>query len=85
MYGVENNAGVFFAKKGYYKGTEVTVTHRDPESGKVWLDDYPVKTNGPTEYGLWVDADSVSFKGEVKQSTQSHKPKRAKKRNKSNQ
>ena len=64
MYGVENNAGVFYARKGYYKGTEVTVTHRDPESGKVWLDDYPVKTNGPTEYGLWVDADSVTYKGE---------------------
>ena len=60
MYGVENDARVFFAKKGYYKGKEVTVTHRD--NAMVWLEDYPVKQNGSTEYGIWVPSDSVSYK-----------------------
>lgn len=59
--GVWNEAGVFFARKGYYKGKEVTVTHRDPASGQVWLEDFEVNKN-PTEVGLWVNGDSVSYK-----------------------
>ena len=64
MYGVENDARVFFAKKGYYKGKEVTVTHRNPATGEVWLEDYPVG-KAPIMYGCWVSADSVRFDGEV--------------------
>lgn len=59
MYGIENDARVFFAKKGYYKGKEVTITHRD--NAMVWLEDYPVGKN-PTEYGCWVPSDSVKYK-----------------------
>ncbi len=60
MMTVENNAGVFFARKGRYKGVEVTVTHRDPKTGDVWLEDYPVK--GSTEVGVWVNGESVDIK-----------------------
>lgn len=56
--GVENEAGVFFARKGIYKGKEVTVTHRNGEM--VWLEDYPV-SKAPVEYGLWVRNDSVKY------------------------
>ena len=54
-----NEAGVLYARKGYYKGKEVTVTHRNGTD--VWLEDYPVGKN-PVEYGLWVSGDSVSYK-----------------------
>ena len=57
-YGEQNCAGVWWARKGYYKGKEVTVTHRDPKSGQVYLEDYKEKD----EYGLWVNNDSVTYK-----------------------
>ena len=60
MYGVENEARVFYARKGYYKGKEVTVTHRNGDM--VWLEDFPVRDNGSLEYGLWVRNDSVRYK-----------------------
>lgn len=57
-----NEAGVYFARKGYYKGKEVTVTHRDPKTGDVWLEDYPIKSSTKaTEYGIWVPGDSVKI------------------------
>ena len=62
--GVWNEEGVFFARKGYYKGKEVTVTHRDPATGQVWLEDYPLGKN-PILYGCWVNGDSVSYKLET--------------------
>lgn len=62
MYGCENERGVFYARKGYYKGKEVTVTHRNPQTGEVWLEDYQVGKD-PVTYGCWVDMDSVNFKG----------------------
>ena len=63
MTKVPNTAGVFFAKKGYYNGQEVTVTHRDPKTGMVWLEDYVIKHKGsPNEFGKWVDGDSVTYK-----------------------
>lgn len=58
---VVNEAGIFNAKKGYYKGKEVTVTHRDPKSGDVFLEDCPRKDGGITVYGIWVSADSVKY------------------------
>ena len=58
--GVANESGVFFAREGYYKGKKVVVTHRDPKSGDLWLDDYPVGKS-PVTYGIWVPADSVKF------------------------
>ena len=63
MY-IENDAGVLFAKKGYYKGQEVTVTHHD--GAMVWLEDYPIGKN-PIEYGCWVSNESVSYQGETKE------------------
>ena len=59
-FGVENDAGVFYARKGYYQGKEVTVTHHD--GAMVWLEDYPIGKN-PIEYGCWVSNESVSYKG----------------------
>lgn len=56
---VENDARVFFARKGYYNGKEVTVTHR--HGAEVWLEDYPVGKN-PITYGCWVSSDSVKYK-----------------------
>ena len=61
MLTVENDARVFFARKGYYKGKEVTVTHHD--GAMVWLEDYPVG-GSPVEYGCWVPNDSIRYKGE---------------------
>ena len=62
MYGVANDLGVYFAKTGYYKGKKVTITHRDPATGNVWLDDYQVKKG---EYGCWVKSDSVKYEGDA--------------------
>ena len=73
MYGVENDARVFFAKKGYYKGKEVTVTHRNPATGEVWLEDYPVG-KAPIRYGCWVNADSVRYTQEAADSKETKKP-----------
>lgn len=56
---VENEARVLYARKGYYKGKEVTVTHR--YGAQVWLEDYPVGKK-PVEYGCWVDSESVKYK-----------------------
>ena len=59
MIKVENDAGVRFARKGYYKGKEVTVTHRYRDM--VWLEDYPVG-HDPVEFGCWVPNRSVKYK-----------------------
>lgn len=60
MQKVINDARVFNARKGYYKGTEVTITHRD--NAMVWLEDYPINKKGsPTEYGIWVPSESVKY------------------------
>ena len=64
MYGVENESGVFFAKKGYYKGREVTVTHHSGST--VWLEDYPIKGDDGLVVGCWVPSDSVSYSNESK-------------------
>ncbi len=58
MKRVDNEAGVLYAKKGYYKGQEVTVTHH--YGAEVWLEDY--KEKGSRECGCWVSGDSVSYK-----------------------
>ena len=71
MMKVENDARVFFAKKGYYNGKEVTVTHRD--GAMVWLEDYPVGKD-PIEYGVWVPNDSVSYKDGTNKNVGSEKP-----------
>ena len=64
MKRADNEAGVLYAKKGFYRGTEVTVTHH--YGAEVWLEDYPIKQKGsPTEYGCWVSSDSVSYKDET--------------------
>ena len=61
MKTVDNEAGVKFARKGYYKGVEVTVTHR--YGSQVWLEDYPIRhKGGPTEWGCWVEGESVTYK-----------------------
>ena len=61
MKRADNEAGVIYATKGYYKGTEVTVTHH--YGAEVWLEDYPIRHKGsPIEYGCWVPSDSVSYK-----------------------
>lgn len=61
-YGAENESGVFYATKGWYKGKEVTVTHHD--GAMVWLEDYPVG-KGTIEYGCWVPNESVKYKEEL--------------------
>lgn len=70
MMKVENDARVFFAKKGYYNGKEVTVTHRS--GAEVWLEDYPVGKD-PIEYGVWVPNDSVSYKDETSENNVAEK------------
>jgi len=61
MKTVDNEAGVKFARKGYYKGVEVTVTHR--YGSQVWLEDYPIRHKGSaTEWGCWVEGESVTYK-----------------------
>ena len=61
-YGAENEAGVFYAEKGYYKGKEVTVTHHD--GAMVWIEDFPLGKD-PIEYGCWVANESVKYKEEL--------------------
>ena len=69
-HGAENEAGVFYAVKGRYKGQEVTVTHHD--GAMVWLEDYGKAPN----IGCWVPNDSVSYGAE----TEKPKRKRSKKK-----
>ena len=60
----ENDGRLFFCQQGYYKGKLVTVTHRNPESGDVWLEDYPVTDpdSGYKTCGKWVRGDAVKYK-----------------------
>ena len=84
MNTVENDAGVLYAKKGYYKGKEVTVTHHD--GAMVWLEDYPIGKN-PIEYGCWVPNESVSYEGIINSENVANKTEnkwRTKKTRKSN-
>lgn len=61
MHGAENEAGVLYATKGYYKGREVTVTHHS--GAEVWIEDYPIGKD-PVLYGCWVPSESVTYKPE---------------------
>ena len=82
MVTVENEAGVFFAKVGYYKGKEVIVTHHD--GSMVWLENYPVNGDDGLILGCWVPSESVSYytlEEKTKQKPNSNK-KRHQKRNK---
>lgn len=82
-YGAENEAGVLYAKKGYYKGKEVTITHHS--GSQVWLEDYPVKdVDGMMVCGCWVESASVVFGGDEVVSDQDNKKKPTKKQNKRN-
>lgn len=56
--GVSNEAGIKNAVKGRFCGKEYTFTHRNPKTGEVWCDDYPVSNN---EVGAWVPNDQVEF------------------------
>lgn len=58
MTKVENEAGVYFARKGHCNGGNYTFTHRDPKTGDLWGEDIPVGKN-PIEYGIWVPGESV--------------------------
>lgn len=81
MIAVENESGVYFAKRGYYKGKEVTVTHR--HGSMVWVEDYPINGDDGLIVGCWVPSESVSYTSEekTKQKPNSNK-KRHQKRNK---
>ena len=56
----ENGNRLLTARKGRYNGKKVTITHRDPRTGNVWLDDYPIGKN-PITYGCWVKEESVKY------------------------
>lgn len=50
-----------YGREGMYKGKLYTFTHRNPETGEVWSDDIPVKTDSGNAYGRWVNPDSVKW------------------------
>ena len=50
-----------YGREGMYKGKLYTFTHRNPETGEVWSDDIPVKTDKGNAYGRWVNPDSVKW------------------------
>lgn len=58
MMNVNNEAGVFNARKCRFDGKEYTVTHRNPANGMVYLEDYFVLKNG---YGKWVRFDEIEL------------------------
>ena len=58
---VPNDAGVFNARNGFYQGKSVTVTHRDPATDQVYLEDYPVQEGKSIVYGCWVNKSSIKF------------------------
>lgn len=59
---IENSAGVFNARKGRYAGQEVIVTHRDPATGMVWMDNFMIKHKGSRpEFGMWVNPDAIEY------------------------
>ena len=61
MARVNNDAGVLYAKTGMYCGKKVTITHRDPASDMVYLEDFPVQIGKSVEYGAWVHKSEVQF------------------------
>ena len=76
---VGNEAGVYFARRGYYNGQEVTVTHRF--GSQVYLEDFAVTSkNSPPQYGLWVNNDSVQYKDDIIVEAQPPKRKSSKRR-----
>ena len=50
-----------YGREGMYGGKLYTFTHRNKETGEVWSDDIPVKTDNGNSYGRWVKADSVKW------------------------
>ena len=59
--GAANDAGVYYAQSGKYKGVESVFTHRDPDTGLIFGEDIPVKNGGHIEYGKWVEYGSIEF------------------------
>lgn len=55
---LKNDAGVFNARHGIYKGDgkKYTFTHRNPSSGYLYGEDIPIANNS---YGKWVSPDDV--------------------------
>lgn len=58
---VPNDAGVFNARRGIWKGVNSVFTHRNPKTGKLWGEDIPVFSRIYAERGMWVPADEVKF------------------------
>lgn len=81
---VENEAGVFYAKKGFYKGKEVTVTHH--HGAEVYLEDFPISGPDGLVVGCWVPSESVSYineskiKGDIKNENNERRSKQANKK-----
>lgn len=60
--GEPNDAGVFGARRGNWRGTMSVFTHRNPKNGTVWGEDIPVMRGGRiVGYGAWVPYDEVKF------------------------
>lgn len=53
----QSEYGMLYGAVGYIGGEEVTVTHRNPETGELWCE-YSLSNSSKTG---WYDADKVSF------------------------
>lgn len=65
---VKNEANVRNARIGIYEGKAYTFTHRNPRTGEVYAEDYPVRhssVNGRLHlnFGKWIPSESVKFAG----------------------
>lgn len=57
---VPNDAGVFGARRGIWRGKESVFTHRNPKNGKIWGENLPDHW-GSLILGTWVDPKEVKF------------------------
>lgn len=61
--GVWNKDGVYFAKPSRYNGVPVIATHRNPETGEIWIesiDDIDVGKH-KVQTDCWVNGDSIEY------------------------
>lgn len=64
---IRNDSNVFTARMGFYGGKLYTFTHRNPQTGELYAEDYQVsvmdsKNNRTRVWGKWLPADKVELR-----------------------
>ena len=64
---VRNDSNVFTARMGFYGGKLYTFTHRNPQTGELYAEDFATvlkdaKGNKMRAWGKWLPADMVELR-----------------------